>query len=843
MHPTSRLITSFVPTHYQLYLDLKRHERTFTGITTITGTTHQGVTRMVFHAKGLRIESITLDGKAAEWREGHNDELTVLHPHIHEGEHVVVIAYSGHITDAMHGLYPCYYTHDGHKKELLATQFESHHAREVFPCIDEPEAKATFDVTLVTEKGVTVLGNMPVQEQTIEAERLVTTFDTTPRMSTYLVAWVAGELHKKSATTKNGTIVTIWATPAQSQESLTFALDTAVRTIEFFNDYFGTPYPLPKSDHVALPDFGAGAMENWGLITYREATLLADPVTSSIASKHRIAVVIAHELSHQWFGNLVTMKWWDNLWLNESFATLMEYIAVDALYPEWNIWLDFATTESILALHRDSLSGVQPVQTAVNHPDEVYTLFDPAIMYAKGARLLRMLQRYIGNSAFRAGLKTYFATHAYSNTEGDDLWQALGGSSHKDIAHFMHAWISQSGYPVVELAQRDTQLTIRQRRFLVGSYHPSDTVWPVPLHASDEALPKLLDTQETTIPYQATAPLRLNVGDSAHFITHYEPDLLTRLIEDVKHATLNPLDRLQLLHEQILLTRGGIVSSASLIPLLSAYTHETTEPVWDMISLAINELKKFVETSKPAEQSLRKLARDLADEQYSTLGWLPKQDEPETNAKLRATIIGLVLYSEDTAAINIALDTYASSPLEQLNPELRPLMIGTAVRHMEHPEHVVTNLLKTHQTTHSAALRDDIASGLSSTHDQTIITRLLTLLKDSSVIRRQDTVRWVVRLFRNRYARELTWQWLQNNWSWINETFGGDKSYDYFPRYAASALVNRRQLNEYTHFFTPLQTEPALARVITIGIGEITGRVELIERDAKAVQHALLTLP
>ena len=295
MQTVSRLIEQFIPEHYQLTLDLKRTERIFSGMVTVNGTLPFGSNKIVVHAKGLAIESVTLDGREANFSAGINDELTITHPDIQVGRHVIVIGYSGTITDAMHGLYSCYYEYDGVKKELLATQFESHHAREVFPCIDEPAAKATFDVTLSTEQGVTVLGNMPIQQQKIEDDRLVTRFDTTPRMSTYLVAWVVGELHRKTALTKRGVEVSIWATPAQSATSLDFALDIATRTIDFFETYFNTPYPLPKSDHVALPDFSSGAMENWGLVTYREIALLADPETVSVSSKHYIATVIAHE--------------------------------------------------------------------------------------------------------------------------------------------------------------------------------------------------------------------------------------------------------------------------------------------------------------------------------------------------------------------------------------------------------------------------------------------------------------------------------------------------------------------------------------------------------------------
>jgi len=841
MQTVSRLIEQFTPEHYQLTLDMQRTQRTFSGIVTMNGMSPQNADKITVHAKDLTITSITLDGKEADFTAGENDELTIIHPDIHAGRHIVVIAFSGTITDAMHGLYPCYYMHDGVKKELIATQFESHHAREVFPCIDEPQAKATFDVTLSTEDDITVLGNMPVKQQKLEEGVLVTTFEITPRMSTYLLAWTTGELHRKTAVTKGGVEVNIWATPAQAPESLDFALDIATRTIDFFNDYFGTPYPLPKSDHVALPDFSSGAMENWGLITYREIALLADPKTVSVSSKHYIATVITHELSHQWFGNLVTMKWWNNLWLNESFATLMEYIAVDALHPEWNIWLEFATSESIMALRRDSLEGVQAVQVDVNHPDEISTLFDGAIVYAKGARLLRMLQQYIGHEAFQAGLKTYFSKHAYGNTEGDDLWQTLSNASGKDIAQFMNTWISQSGYPVVSVSQDGDETTLSQKQFFIGPHEPSNKLWPVPLNASEKAAPELLEDKDMSVALPLQASLRLNVGDTAHFLTHYDKTLLGRLVAQVKAGQFSPLDRLQLLHEQTLLARGGVIETATLIPLLDAYRNESTESVWDIISLATGELKKFVENDEVSEKRLRTFVGSLAQDQYQRLGWTMRENEPETDTKQRATIIGLMLYSEDSDVIAKAIELYTTTPLENLDPELRSLIIAAAVRHGNDPS-IIDTLLGAYGSTSSADLQQDITSGITSTRNAATIEKILSLISADTIIRPQDVVRWFVWTLRNRDGRTLTWQWLRSNWAWIEKTFGGDKSYDYFPRYAAGALITREQLDEYREFFTPMQNNPALSRVITIGIGEIEGRIALIERDSAAVRAALAKL-
>lgn len=838
MTSVKRLIKEFIPENYHLSLTINRTERNFSGSVSITGKTTVDSHQISLHARDLKIESVNLNGQVAEYVIN-EDELTIAHPDIlPDTKQVVDIQFSGKITDNMHGMYPCYYKHDGAKKELIATQFESHHAREVFPCVDEPEAKATFDVTLTTETGVTVLGNMPIKWQREEDGSLVTAFETTPRMSSYLLAWVYGELQKKSGQTKSGVEVNIWATPAQPAASLDFALDIATRSIDFYNEYFDTPYPLPKSDHVALPDFSSGAMENWGLITYREICLLADPANTSISSKQYIATVIAHELSHQWFGNLVTMEWWNDLWLNESFADLMEYLSIDQLEPDWRMWMEFSGREGMLALRRDALDGVQPVRVEVNHPDDINTLFDGAIVYAKGARLLRMLQTYIGDTAFRAGLQKYFKSHAYKNTSADDLWRALAETSGLPVDELMTTWLTQPGYPVLHATVDDGQINLTQERFFVGPHQPSDTIWPIPLESNSTTAPRLFDQKTVTFADNGQT-LRLNVGDSAHFITHYDDSLMGRLLDDLKNGQLDSLSRLQLLNEQILLARAGIISSAELIPLLEAYGGETDEPVWDLIAMALSELKKFVEANPEAELKLRALAGRLANPQFERLGWHSKTDEPETDTKLRATILSNMLYSERPEIIKQALEIFNQQSLDQLDAEIRALLIGNAVRNGNNTD-LVDSLLQQYQQTTSSDLQRDISAGLTSTKDSAVIERLLGLITDASTIRPQDSVQWYVWLLHNRYGRTLAWRWLHDNWSWVNMTFKNDMSYDEFVRYTAGGLINRTQLAEFRDFFMPKQSEPALQRAVQVGITELESRVDLIERDSPLVVNKLV---
>ena len=833
MTKVPRLLDTFTPNHYNLTLDLTRaEEKEFSGTVIISGdSTSESIS---LHSKGLIIQSATIDNQPADVSFGEFDELRLSQPNLKNENHTIHINFSGNITDAMHGLYPCYFTHDGIKKQLFATQFESHHAREVFPCVDEPAAKAEYDLTLITRSGITVLGNMPIKSEGENGDSHTTTFEKTPRMSSYLLAFVIGELHKKTARTKSGVEVNVWATPAQNENTLDFALDIATRSIDFYDEYFGVKYPLPKSDHVALPDFSSGAMENWGLITYRESCLLADPELTPESSRRFIATVIAHELSHQWFGNLVTMQWWNDLWLNESFANMMEYVAIDALHPEWCMWEDFATNEVTAALRRDSLDGVQSVQADVNHPDEISTLFDPAIVYAKGGRLLVMVRKLIGEEAFRAGLKSYFEKFAYKNTVGNDLWQELESASSQPIVNLMNAWISQPGLPVVSVSNSHDAAILSQERFFIGEHQPSDALWPIPLFANQPLDVKILDQKETTVSIER--PLQLNCGLSAHFVTKYDESTREYLLKNI--TELPTLDKICILQDATILARAGFENSASLLPLALSLKTETNEKVFGMAAGALTELRKFVDDNDAARDSLKRISGEFARATFEELGWDEKSGESDDDRERRTTALSLMMYSEDEEVLNEAKTRFDNNRLEDLPTEIRALIISVNVRHFETPE-MTENLFTAYKNTPSNDLQNDIAIGLTSTKNLETAEKILANIKDSNIIRPQDASRWFVYLIRTRESRQIAWNWLKENWAWVEDAFGEDKSYDDFIRYAATTLLTTDELNDFRQFFEPMMDIPALTRTIKLGITEISARVELIKRDKEAVISAL----
>lgn len=848
-----RLFQGFQPKRYQLELTPDRDTMHLAGNIVIQGQKiGRPSQRITLHQKDLKVTSATIsrhDKKGTQEfavvRISHHKSYDEVRIHTEEllyaGTYTLTLSFSGAITDGMHGVYPCYYELDGKKQSLIATQFESHHAREAFPCIDEPEAKATFDLTLISPAGETALGNTPVQSQTEENGKCITVFETTPKMSTYLLAFAYGDLQSHTTHTKDGVAVSLWATKAHSSEALTFGLDVAKRSIEFFNDYFGVAYPLPKADHIALPDFSSGAMENWGLITYREATLLADPKTTSQSSREHIAMVIAHETSHQWFGNLVTMKWWDDLWLNESFANVMEYVAVDALFPQWHIWNAFITQEGLSAIRRDAIAGVQAVKTPVHHPDEISSLFDPSIVYAKGGRLLRMLMQYVGEKDFRAGLKAYFTKHAYGNTTGNDLWEALGAASGKNVAAFMDPWLIRSGFPVIQVTQEGSNLHINQEHFLMDpSKADVERIWPVPLLSSRPDVPALLESKALSAQLDTPDFIQINEGASGHYVVQYtQSKHSTAVAALVKAGKLGVAERLVLLSDSAMLARSGHQSFADTLALLECYAAEDQDPVWDIIALILADSRRFIDQDSRLEAPIKTLIRHLIAVQFARLGWDEKPGEPVQDTKLRATITSLGIYAGDEAITEGALLRFAAyqKDASSIPSQLRGIIFGAAVRN--HVKDAFTYLLQLEESTSNVDLKHDITGALTACKREAEVVVLLGRLQDSDKVRPQDLIRWIAFLLRNRYSRELMWKWLRDNWEWIETTFAGDKSYDYFPRYAASAFNTRSLLKEYQTFFTPLQDNPALARNITMGIEEIENRVGWLERDVPAVTRSL----
>lgn len=838
MAKLTHLYETFQPSHYNVYLDINRANKTINGHTEITG--HAAAQRIAIHQKFLSIEAVEADGKSVGFTV--DDEAECVRIDLPEaGDTTLAITYAAKLTDTMMGIYPSYYNVDGVRKELIGTQFETTAARQAFPGIDEPEAKATFDLAVKFDEqpGETIIANMPE----VKVENGVHYFDTTVKMSTYLVAFAFGDMQKKLTHTKSGVEIGVFATKAHAANELDFALDIAKRSIEFYEDFYQTPYPLPHSYQLALPDFSAGAMENWGLVTYREAYLTVDPANTSLEMKQRVATVVAHELAHQWFGDLVTMKWWDDLWLNESFANMMEYVAVDALEPDWHIWEVFQTDEATAALQRDATDGVQSVHVDVNDPAEIISLFDGAIVYAKGSRMLVMVRALIGDDALRKGLKAYFAAHQYGNATGADLWAALGEASGIDVGAVMDGWLQQPGYPVVDASVVDGHLQLSQKQFFIGDNTPKGREWQIPLKANFDA-PKLMTT--TTLDLgdyadlraKAGHALRLNDGNESHFIVKYDDTLMSDLLKDV--SSLDAITQMQILQDLRLLSEGQQLTYAAVVPLLKQFANSRSNLVnMSLYSLAGN-LKKFTTPDSDSEKALQALYGQLSAANLKALGWLPKATDSNDDTLARPYVLSAALYSQDPKAQLAAHEQYEAHALDLINlpADVRVFILSNEMQNFGTAT-IFNQLLNDYRTTADASYRRDLAQALTKTKDAKQIATIVDAFEDADTIKPQDLRAWFAGVLANPAGQQAAWDWFRASWGWLNDTVGGDMEFPTYITVISRVFHTQARLDEFTEFFAPKRADASLTREIDMDTSVIAGRVALINAEADSVNAAV----
>lgn len=857
-----RLFNQFQPQKYVLDIDVDREHMTFSGVAIVSGRrVGPPSKRLTFHQVGL-----TVTAAHVVWHDkkgDHDLEVSRINHHkafdevrlhttktLHAGHYTVRLEFRGVISRHMNGMYPCFFEHDGQQKQLIATQFESHHAREVFPCIDEPEAKAVFELTLTSPTGETVLSNTPAKTTKTTGQRLTTTFEPTPHMSTYLLAFIFGELGYREAKTQSGIVVRTYAT-ADNVALTEFALDVAVKCLDFYNDYFGIAYPLEKCDLIALPDFASGAMENWGCITFREQAMLVDPENTTLATKQYVALVVAHELTHQWFGNLVTMRWWTDLWLNEGFASWMEYLAIDHLFPQWKLWTQFAVDEQQQALKLDALEYTHPIEVPVHHPDEIRTIFD-AISYSKGASVIHMLQNYLGHDAFQGGLRHYLSTHAYSNTNTVDLWTSLEEISGKPVKEFMHTWTSQPGFPLLSVKADESSVQVKQSRFFINPAHGDapETLWPIPLQ-SESDLPGTLTEPTAEVEIADYHALKLNRGQSGFYRVTYNATHVQRLGELIQKGHLDPLDRLGVLTDLFETAKAGQSDTADALYFLGHFTHETNYAVWDCIASALGSVRLIL-NDESLREHMKPFIRKLVKSELARLGWERKKTDSHFDLLLRPIILGLAASADEPKIIkhcqklfdnikaieDVAPDLRVTANGTQIkrgldiDPDLRGTVFGTVARLGGEKE--FNKLLALHNAATLSEERTTIAAALTGFQQPKLIARALELI-NSDVVRLQDVAYWIAYSFLNRHAKKLTWEWVKDNWGWLEKSLGTDLAFYRMPIYAARVFSDSEFIDEYKKFFKP-HLSPALDRSYKQGLEMLEWQTAWKQRDLKEVK-------
>ncbi|MBM4440919.1 MAG: M1 family metallopeptidase [Candidatus Rokubacteria bacterium] len=642
-----RLPRTVAPSRYDIRLEPDLTSATFTGTETVAVTVTEPVTEVLLNAVELTITAARIendrgepqDGTALPDPEAERYRLTFPQP-IAPGAWRLVLAFTGTLNDKLRGFYRSTYKDpSGVARVLAATQFEATDARRAFPCWDEPDFKAVFASTLVIDPAHTAVSNTAVVSETREGGKKVVRFADTIKMSTYLVAYVVGELEATEAVRVGNTPLKVWCVPGKKHLAA-FGQEIGAASLAFFEDYYGLPYPGDKLDLLAIPDFAAGAMENLGAITFRETALLVDEAQATHAELERVADVVAHENAHMWFGDLVTMSWWNGIWLNEAFATFMEMLAVDAWKPEWQRWTSFGVSRAA-ALSVDGLHATRPIEFPVNAPREADAMFD-ILTYEKGASVLRMLEQYIGPEVFRDGVREYLQRHRFANTETVDLWAALGRAAKQPIPDVMNEWIFSPGYPLVSVRREGNELVLSQQRFTyVGGAEGQR--WKVPvqlrIEGADGAVttPRvMLEGEEQRVP----APARfkrvlVNAGGHGFYRVRYEPALLDALVGRLDG--LAPIERFNLVNDTWAAALAGLVPITDYLELTARFRGERDRNVWSAIIGGLHSLNRIV---APAERTgLQALVRDRLTPALTALGWSPRAGEDELTRQLRGDLI------------------------------------------------------------------------------------------------------------------------------------------------------------------------------------------------------------
>ncbi len=654
-----RLPREVEPSHYDLTLDVDLANASFSGVEDVRIQIHEQVEEIVLSARELTIGDGWMtpaagDGEPIEIAEFTLDtELQRAHLRLaapaDPGEWLVHLSFEGTLNDRLEGFYRSTYEDEqGQSHVVAATQFEADAARLSFPCWDEPDRKAVFAVTLVVDEGLTAIANgAEVSRETVEGRTSVRFAETMP-MSTYLVAFIVGRLECTDPIDVDGVPVRIVHVPGKG-DLTGFALEAAAFSLRFFRDYYAIDYPAEKLDMIALPDFAFGAMENTGCITFRESLLLLDPDHATQEELVDIADVVAHELAHQWFGNLVTMRWWNGLWLNEAFATFMALVTVDAWRPDWEVWSTFSRAATA-AKEVDALRSTRPIEYPVATPDDTLQMFD-VLTYQKGAGILRMLQRYLGEERFRDGIRDYLRRHAYGNTETHDLWDAIEDATGEPVRRIMDSWIWQGGYPVVNAAADGSGVKLTQQRFLAdGSADPAR--WEVPLRVreigGDGDRPVLIDAAaaEATVPLGESATLVANAGASSFVRLAYDDDLRERVV--LHAASLEAVERYTLVDDLWAQVTSGGAPVGSFLHLAERLVDagEADLSVWQVMLAGLGWCDRFL-PDEPRER-FQGWVHELVTPTLATLGSQPAEGETDLVRALRGTLF--------QAAGNLAAD-------------------------------------------------------------------------------------------------------------------------------------------------------------------------------------------
>jgi puromycin-sensitive aminopeptidase len=772
-----RLPRTVTPSHYDLTIEPDLGASTFRGVEDVRIQVHEPVREIVVNAVELQIDDARVsDGNGTKVDvtgvelDRPTERATIrLSDPVTPGEWTLHLEFRGAMNERLVGLYPSTYTDDaGATRVIASTHFEAADARRALPCWDEPDLKATFALTLVVDEDLAALANAPeIGREPAEGGKAVVRFAQTIPMSTYLLAFVVGPLELTEAVDAGGVPLRIAHVPGKGHLA-DFATQAGVFSMRFFTEYYGIAYPEKKVDFVALPDFAAGAMENLGLITYREALLLVDPVKATQNELLAVSDVVAHELAHMWFGDLVTMRWWNGIWLNEAFATFMANLAVDAFRPEWERWESFRRVCST-ALEIDALDSTRSIEYPVHSPDDAADMFD-ALTYTKGAAVLRMLERYLGAERFREGIRRYLSDHALGNTETSDLWDSIEAATGEPVRRIMDTWIWQGGHPLISVEAGDGTLRFRQERF---RYDGGDdgTRWEAPIlvreavDGDSSTRPVLVEPGGASVPTGRGDEVVVANAEGAGFLrVRYDQVLQERLWAGALSA-LEPIERFALVDDAWAGVVAGSVPAADFLRLARGLDGETDLHVWQSLVTALGWFDRIAPNG--ARNGLRGYVRQLLTPAADRLGPEPADDESDLTRSLRGLLLSArAILGEDRTAIERARELEeAARAGEPVDPALAAAGVAVVAATGGSEDYERFLRRRNEAPTPQEQLRYLFA--LSDFRDPVLFDRTL-VLSITSEVRSQDGAGVLAKAIANRDLGDRAWRFVAEHWDELN---------------------------------------------------------------------------
>ncbi len=686
------------------------------------------------------------------------------------GEVKLKIEFIADNNDRMYGFSRSNYKVGDRDEYLLSSQFEATDARAAFPCIDEPEFKATFDLSLKIDKELEAISNMPKKSEKSEGNKKIVTFETTPIMSTYLLYIGVGKYDVLSG--KLGNLgINIFTVRGKKKYAKT-ALEYTKKFVKYFEEYFGIKYPLPKLDLIAVPDFANGAMENWGAMTFREVYLLRDEKSPTFMIRH-IAEIIAHELAHQWFGDLVTMKWWNDIWLNESFATLMSYKAMDAVFPKWKVWLEYLLFAFNSAFLIDGLKATHPISVHVQNADEIEEIFD-TISYRKGGSVLHMLDDYVGNETFRKGLNIYLKNNSYKNATKFDLWEAIEKAAVLDgknlqVPEIMSAFVEKMGYPVLRVSTSSNLFTLKQSRFLFSG--DLDDKWPLPVHYRTQKNDKkiLMKGNETLIKDDSEW-IKLNYGQNGLYKVIYEDLVLEKLGNLIKKGMLPVEDAWGIENDLFSILRGGNLDTLKYLDFINKFCLSAEYPVSESLVAHLSWLYS-INYNKPLGEKVRETSIKFGINLLTKLGWDAKKAESDTIRITRTGIIGLLGIVREPSVTKKLLslfDLIKKGKGKKIDPDMLNNIYSAAALNAD--KTIFNELIELYKKASSLNEKVFILTALGKVNDQELLFKALEFQK-SEHVRPHDSCIVSVSATYNPISGEILFKWLKENWKTILKKF------------------------------------------------------------------------